>query len=147
MNIFDFSLSQSTGYNPQPCTYRSSQGSGIGIFNVNTSTTVNTITYWPFPQSGWPLNYPVKSIFSYTPNRLKISSNGNLGVGNISSSSTIVNYNQMNLSIVYGQWWDRVVSPGYIRKIMYWNYPFSDTDLKAMSLANVEPITRFNPYG
>jgi hypothetical protein len=129
--------------------YNNTAVASISRYNVtNQSTSTGIITYWPFPQSGYPLNTPIKSIFSYDPYGLKISSNKNLGTTTFTGvTQYIYNYNTLSLTTVFGQFNDRPQSQQHVRKIMYWNYVWNEDDMKAMSLANIEQFTTFNPYG
>ena len=84
----------------------------------------------------------------FNPNGLKISSNGNLGTTTfLGITQYIYNYNTLSLTTVFGQHNDRPRSQQHVKKIMYWNYVWNENDMKAMSIANVEQITTFNPYG
>lgn len=149
-NNYDIVVSNSSAYYTGPLEYYIASNPLIICRRYGTDQQAGLygLVPWAYPQSSYPLNLPIKSIISYWPYGLKISSNGGLSTNTYTgTTSYIYNYNQLSLTTIFGQVEDRPHSQSYIRKIMYWNYIWNDADMKAMSLANVEQVTTFNPYG
>ena len=147
-NLSDFVISSPSFYT-QPL-YLANPGAGVNISKYNTplSATTNTLVYQPFPQTGYPLNTPIKIMYTYTPYTVKISSNGNLSTSTFTGITAYTqNYNLMDFSVVFGQHNDRPQSQTHYRKFMYWNYVWSNADMQAMTKANIEQFTTFNQYG
>lgn len=145
-NIYTVNLSISTFYT-NPLYYQIDSTSAVRIARGNQSASTETNTYWPYPQNGYPKNIPIKTIFTYDPRGIKISCNGFFNSSVLGVTAETTSYDSLNLAVVSGQLWDSPRSQGYIRKVMYWNYVWNDSDLVEMSKANVEPTGIFNPYG
>ena len=111
------------------------------------TATCETKVYWPFPSSGYPLNMPIKSMFSYAPYGLKISNNGNIGYSTYNGLTYVFPYSILNFTLVNGQIYTAPSLNYHLRKVKYWNYVWNEVDMQAMSLANEEQVTEFNPYG
>lgn len=143
-------ISNSLAYFTGPLLYQVGVNATIAVGRYGTYQTVSCQGpgYWPFPQSGYPLNYPIKTMFTYNPEGLKISYGGNLESSPYSGITQLIyNYNTLSLTTSFGQTTSKGNSQNHTKKIIYWNYVWSDADIKAMTKANVEPTTIFNPYG
>lgn len=149
-NLFQMGLQTVVSNNPNMIEfYIDTTGSSIQVSkrSSNQSTSCASKVYWPYPQSGFPLNIPIKTMFTYNPYGLKISSNGNIGYSNYDGTSVINNYILLNFTLSSGQIYTSPYHSLHMKKFKYWDYVWNEEDMKAMTLANEEQITVFNYYG
>jgi hypothetical protein len=106
-NTSQIVIPNSAAYFTAPLLYNVSNTAVVGIsrYNTDQSAASSNLIYWPYPQSGYPLNYPIKGMFSYNPYGLKISSNGNMATNTfLGITQYIYNYNTLSLTTIFGQY-------------------------------------------
>ena len=150
-NMYDLAIVNTSQYYTQGMVARSSGGGGgvnITRWGTDLSAGANNITYWPYPQTGYPINVPFKFMYTYSPYTMKMSVNGNWGTSTYTGITAYSQtYNAMIFSVIWGQHDTRIQSQTHIRKVMYWDYIWNSDDMNAMTKANVDQFTTWNQYG